>query len=407
MIKWIIIGLFILKNVFEAIIEHLDNTYIDKELPENVRDVYNKEEYENWKNYNNESSKVSDIENYLDMAVILLFLVFDVYARLFNGLGDMSEPLKYLCILSIVMCVTRLIDLPFSFYDTFKIEEKYGLNTRTKKLFFIDEIKGFILGIVVQYGTIMLVYALFKYLGNYAFLWATLVFIGISLVLALIIVPIMKIFNKFTPLEDGELKERLLELCGKYDVKIKKIVIKDASKRTTRANAFCTGYGKLKTISLDDNLVNNYSVDQILAVFAHEFAHAKEKHTVKSMPLGALNILMVFGALALVLNYQGIYTAFGFNEMNYLFALIILDWLIWPLTELTSVISNYFSRKHEYEADAFAAKEGYGEELISCLKKLSKESLSDINPHPAVVFLDYSHPTLSQRISAIRKVQAN
>lgn len=405
MIKWIIIGLYISKKVFEAIIEHLDNTYIDKELPENVRDVYSEEEYENWKNYNAESAKFSDIENYLNIAVALCLLIFNVYAWFYNSLGDMVEPLKYLCLVLVMDCLSGIIGMPFSYYDTFKIEEKYGLNKSTKKLFFIDQIKEFVLGAIIEYVLLMLVYVLYKYMGNYAFLWASVVFFGITLIVTLIVVPIMKIFNKFTPLEDGELKDKLVELCGKYDVSIKKIVVKDASKRTTRANAFCSGYGKAKTISLDDNLVNDYSADQIVAVFAHEFAHAREKHIIKMFPFTAINVIIIFCALGLVLNYPIIYEVFGFHGINYMFAMVILDSLLWPLSQVLSIISNYLSRKHEYEADAFAAREGYADELISCLKKLTKEALSDINPHPAVVWLQYSHPTLSQRISAMEIIK--
>ena len=244
---------------------------------------------------------------------------------------------------------------------------------------------------------------LFEVFGNMAIIWGTVASLIIVLLIMLIIVPVMRIFNKFDPLQDGELKDQLLALCDKYGIRVRKIVVRDASRRTTTSNAFCTGIGDRKTISLDDNLVNEYSPEEITAVFAHEFAHAKYHHSVKSLPFSVFNIVIVFTALAIVLNIPGLYTAFGFEGINYYLAQMLTSVIIWPLSTMLSAIGNYLSRRHEYEADAFAAVEGYGEELISALKRLNKESLSDINPHPATVLLNYSHPTLSQRIEAIER----
>ena len=223
----------------------------------------------------------------------------------------------------------------------------------------------------------------------------------LSLLLSTLVVPLMKIFNKFTPLADGELKDKLLALCDKYHVQVKKIVIKDASRRTTKSNAFCTGLKK-KTISIDDNLLNNFTTDEIVAVFAHEFAHAKYKHVLKTLPFSLIRSVLVIVLFGLVLSVKEFFTPFGFAEANYYFAMVVLDALIWPFSNLTNTAFNYLSRKHEYQADAFAAKEGYGEALISALKRLVNESLSEINPHPWIVKTEYSHPTLSQRITAVR-----
>ena len=298
-----------------------------------------------------------------------------------------------------------VIDLPFDYYDTFVIEEKYGLNKSTKMTFALDTIKETVLGTVISYALIVLIMVLFEKFGNMAIIWCTLAMIVIAVIIMLIIIPLMRIFNKFEPLEEGELKDKLLALCDKYGVRVKRIVVKDASRRTTTSNAFCTGIGNRKTISLDDNLVNAYSADEITAVFAHEFAHAKFRHVIKSLPFSVLGILISFVSLAIVLNIPSLYTAFGFDGMNYYFAQMMSGVIIWPLSTAMGIVGNYISRKHEYQADAFAAKEGYGQVLISALKRLSKESLSGVNPHPAMVILNYSHPTLSQRIDAIRKCQ--
>ena len=248
---------------------------------------------------------------------------------------------------------------------------------------------------------------LYNRFGNFGIIWICLAIVAISLLISAFAMKFLSIFNKFTPLEDGELKTKLLDLCGKYGIKVKKIVVKDASRRTTTANAFCTGLGNTKTISLDDNLIKDYTTDQIVAVFAHEFAHAKFKHMFKSLPFGILRTVLTISALGVLFNISSLYTDFGFTELNYMMAVQCLSYFIWPFSTLLDLVSNKISRDHEYQADAFAAKEGYGEDLISCLKKLCKESLSNINPHPWIVKMDYSHPTLSQRIDAIRKVANN
>ena len=220
----------------------------------------------------------------------------------------------------------------------------------------------------------------------------------------LIIIPLMRIFNKFDQLPDGELKDSLLELCSKYGVTVRKIVVRDASRRTTKANAFCTGIGKRKVISLDDNLVNDYSPKEIAAVFAHEFGHAKYHHGVKGIPFAIISLMLVFVPLAIVLNIPEFYNAFGFDGINYYVAQMIAVDIVWPLSTLGDMAGNYISRKNEYQADAFAAREGYGKDLISALRRLSKESMADINPYPAEVILNHSHPTLSQRIAAIERI---
>lgn len=404
MLKLIVILLYLSKEAFDAFIDYLDSQYIKKELPENVRDVYNEEEYKNWISYEKEGGRIDMISSIIDIILTLTLLITNAYAWIFDRLSDMNIYLQYAVFILIFSVIRLIIDTPFDYYDTFVIEEKYGLNKSTKKTFWLDLIKSFLIGTPISYGLMMLIMVLFEVFGNMAIIWGTVASLIIVLVIMLIIVPVMRIFNKFDPLEDGDLKDQLLALCDKYGIRVRKIVVRDASRRTTTSNAFCTGIGNRKTISLDDNLVNEYSPEEITAVFAHEFAHAKYHHSVKSLPFSVFNIVIVFTALAIVLNIPGLYTVFGFDGINYYLAQMLTSVIIWPLSTMLSAIGNYLSRRHEYEADAFAAVEGYGEELISALKRLNKEALSDINPHPATVLLNYSHPTLSQRIEAIDRI---
>lgn len=399
--KYLVILLYLSRELFDAIISFLNSQYRKKDLPENVRDVYNQEEYQNWQAYEKESGRLNIIESIVSIVINLIFLAGNVYASVFNAMAGVNVYVQYLAVIVLFSVISTLISIPFSYYDTFVIETKYGLNTSTKKTYWLDQFKSFLIDNVLSWLFIILVMVLFERYGNMAILWCSLIIMAVLLVVMLIVVPLMRIFNKFEPLEDGELKDQLLALCDKYGVHVKKIVVRDASRRTSTANAFCTGLGKWKTISLDDNLVNNYSAEEITAVFAHEFAHARHHHSMKSLPLSIASVILMFIALAVVLNMPGLYTAFGFTGINYYFANLLTSVILWPLSTLLEIISNYFSRKHEYQADAFAAKEGYGKDLIAALKRLHKEALADINPHPAEVFLHYSHPTLSQRITAI------
>ena len=403
MIKFLIILSYILMKLFGAFVEYLNHAHLKSELPSNVKDVYDEEEYKKWMSYEAENGKLSLIENIVQVVLTVLLLSFNIHAALFGLFENTNIFIQYLAVILVIGVLDTIISIPFSFYDTFVIEEKYGMNKSTRKTFWLDVIKGFLIDAVISFLLISLMMILFEKFGNLAIILGTVIMLAIMLVIMLIVVPLMKVFNRFEPLEDGELKKKLLLLCEKYDMKVQKIVVRDASRRTTKSNAFFSGYGNRKTISLDDNLIANFSEDEIVAVFAHEFGHAKHKHTLKTLPFSVFNILLIFVGLAIVLNIPALYSAFGFNGVNYLFAEMLISVITWPISILLNIIGNAISRKHEYQADAFAANEGYGAYLISALKKLNKEALGDINPHPLKVFLDYSHPTLSQRISAISK----
>ena len=391
MIKVIAIILFVLKELYGSFLTYIRIKGTDRELPDNVKDVYDEEEFNRWESYKKENIRLGIINDIVGFILNISLISFNLYAALFY-VFNVNDYLKYLWLLAITAIIGLVVSLPTDYYDTFVIEEKYGFNKSTKMTFSLDKIKSLILGVIVSSIPIFIIKYLYDKFGNRGAILIILSLIAVSLILALCVMQILKIFNKFKPLEDGELKDRIIALCEKYDIKVKRIVVKDASRRTTKANAFCTGFGKKKTISLDDNLVNNYSIDEIVAVFAHEFAHAKYKHTLKTLPFGIFRMVFLLVVFIVLLSFESISLAFGFREMNYMIVLLVLGLIIWPIEILLDYIANLLSRKHEYEADAFTAKEGYGEMLISALKKLNKESLSDINPHPLIVKLTYSNP---------------
>ena len=401
-IKLLLIISFILDTAFDSVLVKLNDSYVKKELPENVKDVYDEEKYKKWINYRNDVKKFDTIKTVFSSIVTILLLIFNVHSKVFL-LFNFPKIVNYILFMLVFSVITTLISIPFSYYQNFVIEEKYGFNKTTVKTFIVDIIKEFLLSTILM--IILIAFAMFGFekFGNMGILILCFGVLIFNLAVAAFSMKILRIFNKFTPLEEGELREKLLELCGKYNIKIKEIYVMDASRRTTRANAFCTGLGK-KTISLDDNLVNKYSNDKILAVFAHEFGHAKHKHTLKTIWFAFFRIIILILAFGLILNFPSFCQAFGFEEVNYYFAFVILTMVSWPVSRVFDLISNKISRTFEYQADAFAAKEGYGESLIAALKQLSVDSLTNLNPHPAVITLEYSHPTLSQRIDAIRNI---
>ena len=401
-LKLVLIISFILEKAFSFFVDYLDSSHMGKELPENVRDVYDEKEYQKWLSYEKEGGRVDLIESVVSDLLLLGFLVFNLYSRIFNWFSGYGLYAQYLLTIAVFTVISMVMSLPFNYYDTFVIEEKYGMNKTTPKTFWLDVVKETAIGIVFTFVVLVAVIYLFETYGNAGIIFVSAVMIALSVIIALIVMPILRIFNKYDPLPDGELKDAILALCEKYGITVRNIFVKDASKRTTKANAFCTGLTKKKTIALDDNLVNNYTTDQIVAVFAHEFGHAKFRHQEKSMPFAFLRTIISVAAVGVLLNFEAPFKAFGFDGINYFFAFNIMSLISWPLSTALDAFSSYLSRKREYEADAFAAKEGYGEALIEALKKLSRDSLTDLNPHPFVVKLTYSHPTLSQRIDSIR-----
>ena len=407
LLKSILVLSFVLYKAFEWWLDLLDTRHMTAELPENVRDVYDEETYKKWIAYHRENKRLGAVESIASFLATLVMLVFNLYAFIFDLFAEKPLFLQYFLAMWLIVTVETVLSIPFHYYDTFVIEEKYGMNRTTKKTFWLDTVKQWIIGTVLGYGLVALIMVLYERFGDPGIILICAAVILISLLVNLIVVPLMRIFNKFDPLEEGELKDDLLALCGKYGVEVKKIVVRDASRRTTRANAFCTGLTKKKTISLDDNLVKDYSNEQIVAVFAHEFAHARHNHMLKTLPFSLAQTVLTIVMLGVIFHFTAAFEAFGFSGVNYYFAVTLLSLFTWPLSLLLEYIFNRISRKHEYEADAFAAKEGYGDALISALKKLERDSLDNLNPHPLIVKLEYSHPTLSQRITAIKKAESN
>lgn len=401
MLKWFVIAMYLLSKVFDAVIDHLRDLAAKRELPECVKDVYDEKEYRRWQEYHTDKRRLNTIAAVTSGVVTVVLLATNVYALVFNALPG-GTIVKYVLFSLIFEAFETIIAMPFDYYATFTIEAKYEMNKTTKKTFYADAVKNFVLGYLIAAFLMFLVMFAFEKFGNTGILIACG---GVAVFLIIIQMcsgVFLRLFNKFTPLEEGSLRNKLTELCTKYGTTVKEINVMDMSRRTTKANAFCSGLGKTKQIALADNLVDRYTEEQIVAVFAHEFGHAKYRHMPKLVLSNIIGLCISIGLFGIILNFPQLFTCFGFEEINYYF-LFTVSLITWPIGKAVSLISNYFSRKYEYQADAMAAKEGYGEDIISSLKQLNREALSDLNPHPAVVALEYSHPTLAQRIEAIRK----
>lgn len=369
-------------------------------IPHNVADVYDADTYLKWKAYHGEKVRFGIFTSAASFIIDLVLILTNAYAA-FARLFPQNDWWQLFAVM-LLSALATLPLIPFSWYDTMHIEEKYGFNRTKGKTFAGDQIKEFLLQLGLMVGLASMVMGLHKSFGDWLIL-AFAVFATLFLLFITFLYPFFsRIFNKFTPLEDGELKEGITKLLEKNGYKVRAIQVMDASRRSTKSNAYFTGFGKMKTIVLYDTLVAAMTTDEILAVFAHEMGHGLHKDTLKNHILTFLQML-VLGLLAwATLRYPEIFVPFGFEGVNYGFAVILIMSVEFALiSPLFGLVMSWFSRRAEYRADAQAVKEGYGPALISALKKLSRENLSDLSPSPILVALEYSHPTLSQRIDAI------
>ncbi len=401
MYKAIALVILALVYLYGLLLRLIDLRSGNNPLPENVRDVYDPETYAKWREYHRETCRLSLVSHTLGFIPDFLLILFNAYAafaRLFPE--DLFLQLFSVLLLS---ALASLLQIPAEYYRTMVIEEKYGFNRSSRKTFWADQVKSFLISLVVMTGIGALLMGLHLSLGD----WLILVFAAVMMVMILgitFLYPFLsRIFNKFTPLEEGELKEKLTGLLEKHGYRVRAIQIMDASRRTSMTNAYFTGFGRMKTIVLYDTLVQAMTPEEICAVFAHELGHGLHKDTLKNQALSFLQIAVLAVLAWLTLRSAALFPDFGFAGVNYGFALLLIMTVEFALiSPLFGLLVNRHSRRAEYRADAQAVGEGYGEALVSALKTLARANFSDLAPAPLLVKLNYSHPTLSQRIEAIR-----
>lgn len=400
----IIIFLVVFNFFFSSILEYLNDKSWKDKIPESFKDFYSKEKYKKAKNYKIESSRISLISSSISIIVTTLILFFGVYGSVSDYLASISDSIfvQSGLFLFCFYILNLILSIPISFYSTFVLEDKYGFNKTTKKLFFIDLIKGFFMTILI--GGILLFFAvsLYELFNNGFWVW---LWIGLSLFLifvntfyASLIVPI---FNKLTPLENGSLKSKIENYSRKIGYSLNNIFIIDGSKRSTKANAFFSGLGPKKTIALFDTLVDNHSEEELVAVLAHEVGHYKKKHIFKGLFLSILQIGIMCYLLEICISQNEISFALGAQYQTFHLGLVGFSLLYSPIGMITGILMNILSRKNEFEADNYARSTYNGEHLSIALKKLSVNNLSNLYPHPWYVFVHYSHPPLIKRLEAL------
>ena len=398
--KFLVLLVFVFSYLWKTGLILLKSRSAGNPVPENVKDVYDEETYRKWKAYQDERvrfSLVTEAATFLIELALLALNLHAVFAGLFPG-----NWWTQMFAVALLEAVSGLLMIPFSYYSTLHIEEKYGFNRSSKKTFWADQVREFILGLVIMIAIASALGGLHLWLGDWVIVAFAVAMFVMILLISFLFPYLSRIYNKFTPLEDGELKDKLTGLLEGHGFKVRAIQVMDASRRTTKSNAYFAGFGKMKTIVLFDTLVAAMTPDEICAVFAHELGHGLHRDTLKNQALTFIQMAIIAVMAWWVLRTPAFFTEFGFKDVNYGFAvLLIMSVLMALVMPLWSLLANWHSRRAEYAADAQAVKEGYGEPLVSALKKLSRENLADLSPSPLLVKLEYSHPTLSQRIAAI------
>ena len=405
----IILVTIIVDFTINYVADRLNIGSLTTHLPEKFSDVYDQKRYEQSQHYLKATTRLGTITSTIDLGILLAFWFLGGFGALDNfvrGTGWSSISCGLLFIGILAGC-KFIISLPFSIYSTFVIEEKFGFNKTRPKLFVLDLLKSIILSLALGIPLLSAIFWFLESMGP----WAWMICWGVTTAFMLAvqyIVPtwIMPLFNKFTPLEDSELKDKLFAYAKTIDFPLTQIFVMDGSKRSTKSNAFFTGFGKNKRIVLFDTLINAHTPDELLAVLAHEMGHFKKKHIQRRLIFGILQMGGVFYLLSLFITQQSLFTAFYVDMPSIYAGLVFFSILFSPVDLVISIIMQFFSRKDEYEADRFAAltTKNAGA-LITALKKLSADNLSNLTPHPFYVFLNYSHPPLAQRVAAMEKIK--
>ncbi len=403
-----ILAVLLIQYLLDLVVDILEIRSLDPVLPRAFRDIYDEEEYARSQEYKRVTTRFGQVRAGLSLSVTIIFILIggfnfiDSFARQF-ALGLILTGLLFT---GSVFLLSYLFSLPFSIYFTFVIEEQFGFNKTTVKTFIVDRIKGLLLSALLGVPLLAMLLWFFEATGELAWLYSWL---GVSLftfiVQFLAPVLIMPLFNKFTPLDDGELKEKITAYAQEQKFALEGIYTMDGSKRSTRLNAFFTGFGRFRRIVFFDTLMEKLDDDEIVVVLAHEMGHFKRKHIPKMMVASILQSGLMFFILSLFLKNELLFAAFGMEHISIYASLIFFLFLYSPISFLLSILSSIFSRKYEYESDAFAVQTtNLGGALISGLKKLSVHNLSNLTPHPLNVFLNYSHPPVLERIQAIEGI---
>jgi STE24 endopeptidase len=391
--------------IFTQLLDWLNFKHSKADLPAEAEGIFDEERYNKSQRYHKDVVRFSFVTSAFSFILTFGFLLFGGFGWLDGLLSPyVSEPiLKALLYFGILFIVTDLINIPFQLYSTFVIEERYGFNKTTMKTFVVDKLKGYVLGAVLGGLIAGILLYLITNIGSSFWIYFWLIITAFMIIMNLFYTSlILPIFNKLTPLDEGELRDAIEAYSKKVKFPLTNIFVIDGSKRSSKANAFFSGIGKKKKVVLYDTLIENHTVEEVVAIFAHEVGHYKHKHIISSMILSVLQSGLMLYLLSMMV-FNGILSeALGAAEMQIHLNLIAFGMLYTPISMITGLFMNMLSRKNEYEADRFAVNSVGGNALAAALKKLSADNLSNLIPHPAYVFVHYSHPPLLKRLAAMR-----
>jgi len=405
-IQYLIIGLLIFDFIFNKFIFYLNNKNWKPIVPEEMKDVLDEDKYAKAAAYHKENGKLSLLSSSLSFIIILAFAGLGWFGDLddyFKTLSD-SEFIQTATFFFVLFIASDLLSLPFTIYQTFVIEEKYGFNKMTPKTFVLDKIKGYLLAAAIGGGLLWLVMWVYVNIDTGFWLWLWAIIGAFVLLLNMFYADIiLPIFNKLSPLEEGDLKTEIKQYADKIGYAIKHIYVIDGSKRSTKANAFFSGLGPRKTIALYDTLIEKNTNEELTAILAHEVGHFKKKHILASMILSILQLGITLFLLEFFIGQIEVSEALGGTSISFALGVIAFGFIFSPVGLILGILMNVLSRKNEFEADAYAKNTYDSEALINGLKKLSVDSMSNLYPHPWYVFIHYSHPPVLERIKALRE----
>lgn len=405
LIFYCIIGILLSEYILATTLNFLNAKRFRDSIPEELSDVYSSEEYRKSQEYKWTNYRFGILTSTFSILLILSILIFGGFGWIDNLVFNLTgnSTLQSLVFFGIIMIGSDLLNTPFSYYQTFVIEEKFGFNKTTIKTFITDKLKGWVMIIVFGGGIVAMVLWFFEWMGTsfWLYTWGliTIFTVFMNLFYSKLIVPL---FNKQEPLEEGSLKTKIESYAKNVGFELKNIFVINGSKRSTKANAYFSGFGKEKRVTLYDTLINDLEEDEIVAVLAHEVGHYKKNHILFNLGTSILLTGAMLFILSLFINNPSVSLAIGVTAPSFHAALIGFGMLYSPISEITGLLMNYFSRKFEYQADDFAKHTFSAAPLVTSLKKLSKNSLSNLTPHPAYVFMHYSHPPLKDRIRNLK-----
>ena len=403
----IIVVFLCLDFMLERVLESLNSKHMSTVLTDSLKGIYDEKEYSRFQSYKRENGRLDCWSSGVGFGVMIVFLVAGGFGWYNSWVVSLTDSVVWQTIFFVMglSVASTVLDIPFDYYATFRIEEKYGFNKTTRRVYWLDAVKELFLSLVLGGVLLALVVWFYTWAGTYFWLYAwgavTLFSVFMAMFYSQLIVPL---FNKQTPLQEGSLRDKIQDFAEKVGFKLDNIYVIDGSKRSTKANAYFTGLGPKKRVVLYDTLIDELTEEEIVAVLAHEVGHYKKRHTLRSMVVSVIQMGVLFWLFSLCVNNAALSEALGGDRAYFQLGLIAFAILYSPVNLILGIGMNVWSRSNEYEADAFAARYYEGDNLVSGLKKISVKSLSNLTPHPLYEYIYYSHPSLLKRIDAIKRI---